>query len=129
MGSQIWYMNVGTHLRVTMQISNQTSNIILGNPALIANTGADCLCNAYIESYTSLDSTIDIVTQTTNVITYLKVNNTQYINGVNTSAITMHNIKPIYNGLINVEFGGNTEPVYFVGWADSISGITGPLGL
>ena len=131
MGSQIWYMNVGTHSRVVIQISNQTTTITLpANANLNANSGTNCLCNAYIESYTSLDSTIDIVTQTTNVITYLKVNNTQYINGVNTSTITVNNIKPIYNGLINVEFGGTTEPVYFVGWADSISGIgTGPLGL
>jgi hypothetical protein len=120
-GSEIWYMNVGNRNRVTIQIINQTTTT--------SYLGTNALCSAYIKGYTNLDSTIDITTATTNVITSLSVNNTLYINGVNTSVITLHNVVPINNGLFLVTYGANGEPVYFVGWADSISGLTPPLGL
>ena len=120
-GSQIWYMNVGNYNRVTIQIINQTTTTTYA--------GTNALCSAYIKGYTNLDSTIDVSTATTNVITSLSVNNTQYINGVNASTITLQNVVPIDNGLFLVTFGAAGEPVYFVGWAASISGLTPPLGL
>jgi hypothetical protein len=124
MGSQIWYMNVGNSNRVTIQIINQTTSTTYA--------GTNVICSGYITKYTNLDSTIDITTlysSGSSGITSLIVNNTQYIYGVNSSTITIHNIQPINNGLFLITYGAATEPVYFVGWADSISGITGPLGL
>lgn len=120
-GSQIWYMNVGNRNRLNFQIINQTRTATFA--------GNNVICNAYIGKYTNLDSTLDIITATTNVITTLKVNTTEYINGVNISTITLNHVKPIPNGLFLINYGAAAEPIFFVGQADSISGLTGPLGL
>jgi len=120
-GSEIWYMNIGNRNRVAIQITNKTTTTPL--------SGTNAICSANIKGYTDLDSTIDITAPSTSAITSLTVNNTQYIDGVNTSSITLNNVKPINNGLFLVTYGAAGEPVYFVGWADSISGLTPPLGL
>ena len=120
--SQIWYMAVGGRTRLTIQIYNQTRT----TATLV---GTNSICNAYINSYTNLDSTIQILSQTTNVIKYLKVNNTEYINGLNTSAITLNNVKPIPNGLFLITYDAANAPLYFIGWTDSMTGLTPPLGL
>ena len=120
--SQIWYMAVGGRTRLTIQIYNQTRT----TATLV---GTNSICNAYINSYTNLDSTIQILSQTTNVIKYLKVNNTEYINGLNTSAITLNNVKPIPNGLFLITYDAANAPLYFIGWTDSMTGRTPPLGL
>ena len=120
--SQIWYMAVGGRTRLTINIYNQTKTT-----ATLVGTNA--ICNAYIGSYTNLDSTIQVLSQTTNVIKYLKVNNTEYINGLNTSAITLNNVKPIPNGMFLITYDAANAPLYFIGWTDSMTGLTPPLGL
>jgi FlaG/FlaF family flagellin (archaellin) len=120
--SQIWFLSAGGRTRLTIKIYNQTNT----KASLV---GTNSVCSAYIDQYTNLDSTIQITSQTVNVIKYLKVNNTDYINGVNTSSITLNNAQPIPNGQFLLTYAGANEQVRFIGWADSITGITGPLGL
>ncbi len=78
------------------------------------------LCHADCAQYDNFDSTLVVTTDSTNKVTSFVVNNTHYIDGVNSTVIRLNNFKPTESGLFLIAFPGGTAPLYVIGWADTI---------
>jgi hypothetical protein len=80
------------------------------------------LCHTQIPEYdvNTLDSTLAMMTDTTNQVTALTVNSTKVIEGANAQNITITNFQPTSNGLFLISFPGGSATFYTVGWADKI---------
>jgi hypothetical protein len=124
-GSQIWEMTAASGNNVRMEIKF-TNGTVWTKPTLAAWQ----ICHLYCGGYTNLDSTLVLKTDSSAKITALTVNNTVYLQGVsNTSVIQLNTFKPMDNGLVMITYTDTGPFLYAVGWADSITGLTPPLGL
>jgi len=121
---QIWEM--------TAQPPNDVHVIMtFANGTVVSSSNQDAICNLYCGTYTNLDSTLVLTTDSTDTATSLTVNNTVYLSGVaNTSVIQLNNFRPLDSGMFLISYvSGSNYAFYVVGWADTISGLTPPLGL
>jgi hypothetical protein len=123
---QIWEMTAGTGSQISTEI-DFANGTVWKKPEL----AAWAICNVYCGGYTNLDSTLVLTTDNSIKATSLTVNKTVYIDGVNNSSvIRLTNFKPTDNGLFLIIYSSSsTAAFYVVGWADTISGLTPPLGL
>ena len=112
-GSQIWELSAGaaSSIRTTITYAiNGTTNTF----------NQRTICHAYITEYSTLDSTIDLTTTTTNRVTSLIVNETHEIDGLDSTTIKLVDISPLANGQIFLSAGASNTPIIFTGWAKEI---------
>jgi hypothetical protein len=121
---QIWMIVAGGPSRITTTIKNVSGTYVYTNAA-----NASAICSAWIQEYSELDSTITIQTINTGQMTSFIVNNTVYVNAPSGTSFTLTNVHPIGSGMFLVTYAGNTVPLYVIGWPDSVTGLTPPLGL
>ena len=109
---EIWEMAVGNGADITVTITYANGTI--------ASSGNRRLCHTYITEYSSIDSTLIVESVGAGAsVTNLVVNNTVYINGVNSTDIHFINFKPTPSGLFMIEYT-SLKPVFFIGWQDEI---------
>jgi FlaG/FlaF family flagellin (archaellin) len=113
---EIWEMAVGDGGDITVTVSTADGRPKSGFP-----TGGRRLCHTYITEYSDIDSTLIVESVGDgSKVTNLVVNNTVYINGVNSTDISFINFKPTPSGLFMIEYSGLGSPVFFIGWQDQI---------
>ena len=109
MGDQLWEL-AAYHV---------TTNVTRGG---IATVRSGDVTHSWITGYRDLGSTLRIsTTNPNNDGTVLVVNGTERINGPDSEAITITNIRPVGIGLFILESDSNAKTIYFVGNAQQVT--------
>lgn len=83
-------------------------------------TSSTTLYHAWIFGYQDVGSTLTLKT-TQNGYTALIINSTKIIEGPSSNAVVIKNIRPVGIGLFVLEYDHNTNGVYFIGNAQSVT--------
>lgn len=111
LGDQIWELSAGN---VDVSWRHKTTGIW-------ENTSSTEIFHSRITGYKDVGSTLTIRTTQNGYYTALVINTTKVIEGIDSHTIVIKDIRPVGIGLFVLEYDHNTNAVYFVGHADSVT--------
>ncbi|AGB01855.1 type IV pilin N-terminal domain-containing protein [Methanoregula formicica] len=115
LGNQIWEFSAADSSKVVDISWKHKSN------GTWTNTSATQLFHTWITGYQDVGSTLTVRSTGGSYYTALAVNGTMVIDGVNSSTVVIQNIRPVGVGLFVLEYDPNSDSMYFVGNAQSVS--------
>ncbi|MCK9630479.1 MAG: type IV pilin N-terminal domain-containing protein [Methanoregula sp.] len=113
-GNQIWEFTAPDSNSVDVYWRHKSTG-------LWSNTSSTRLYHTWITGYNDVGSTLTLRTTQGGYYTGLVINGTIIIDGVSSNTVVVQNIRPVGVGLFVLEYDPNSNSVYFMGNAQSVT--------
>lgn len=113
-GNQIWEFSAPDSGSVDLAWKHKSN-------ATWTNTSSTRLYHLWLTGYTDVGSTLTLRTTGSGYYTGLVVNGSIKIDGISSNTVVIQNIRPVGIGLFVLEYDPNSNSVYFMGNAQSVT--------